>query len=177
MTTVCTATPATYSIRSANKNDIDLILSFIRELASFEKLLHSVTATTAILLDSLFPEKNSPAAYAAFAYKKQEPVAMVLYYFNFSTFTGQRGLYLEDLFVLPKHRHQGLGTRLFAYLAKIAIDSQCSRFEWVVIDWNTHARAFYQKMGANEHAEWILNRMSGKALVDLANSEGQISLE
>jgi GNAT superfamily N-acetyltransferase len=160
----------TFSIQEATKQDIQLIFKFIKDLAAYEKLSHSVITTEDILAESLFPENGGhPGAHVVFAYQGEKAVGMALYFYNFSTFTGRPGLYLEDLFVQPECRGHGVGSFFFSYLARKALEMKCTRFEWAVLDWNQTARDFYKKMGAKEGTEWILNRVDGDALVALAN--------
>lgn len=155
-----------FKIQPATEDQVQLVLDFIMELAVYEKLEHTVTATTDKLRESLFGPK--PSAYALFAYLEDEPCGMAIYFYNFSTFTGFKGLYLEDLFVRPQHRGKGLGKLFFKHLAQIAVQERCSRFEWQVLDWNQSARDFYKRMGSEEGLEWVSNRLSGQALKDLA---------
>ena len=157
-----------FTLRQATVKDVQLIYDMIIELTDYEKLTHTVTATPSILKEALFPENKNPKAHAVFAYDGDNLAGMALYYFNFSTFTGLSGLYLEDLYVKPAYRGKALGKLFFKYLAKIAVDQGCARFEWAVLDWNESARAFYRKMGAREGTEWIVNTLDGQALTHLA---------
>lgn len=153
-------------IRAAVEADTPLILAFTRELADYEKLLHEVRSTEQRLRELLFGEH--PAAEVLIAEWSGEPVGFALFFHNFSTFEGKRGIYLEDLFVRPTHRGKGIGKRLLAELARIAVARDCARLEWAVLDWNEPAIRFYRSLGARQVREWIVNRVSGDALRDLA---------
>ncbi|HET6670088.1 MAG TPA: GNAT family N-acetyltransferase [Pyrinomonadaceae bacterium] len=154
-------------IRPANESDVPLILEFIRELAVYEKLLDRVEATEARLREALFGTR--PVASCILAYQAERPVAFALYYFTYSTFAGLPGLYLEDLFVKPDCRGQGLGQALLRHLAKLAKDKGCWRIEWAVLHWNQSAIRFYEKLGAVPMNEWAVYRLSGAALSRLAD--------
>ncbi len=153
-------------IRQATEADVPLLLEFIRGIAEYEKLLHEVIATEASLHDSLFGAEA--IAEAVIAEVDDEPAAFAVYFHNFSTFMGHRGLYLEDLYVKPEFRRHGIGKTLLAHLAKIAVDRGCVRFEWVALDWNEPAINFYEDLGAEQMSEWRLFRMSGDPLRRLA---------
>ncbi len=153
-------------IKQATKNDIPVILSFIKKLAEYEKLSHQVTATEQKLEESLFIGK--PDAEVLLAYLKNEPVAIAIFFHNYSTFLAQKGMYLEDLFVLEEHRNKGIGKKLLQYLAQLAIQRNCGRFEWSVLDWNTPAINFYKSIGAIIKPEWLTTQLTGKALLDFA---------
>lgn len=153
-------------IRPATPADVPTILRFIRELAEFEREPDAVKATEAGLHDALFGAQ--PAAEAVIAEVEGEAAGMAVFFHNFSTWTGVRGLYLEDLYVTPGMRGQGIGTGLLRHLAGIALDRGCARFEWAVLDWNTPAKALYATMGAELMDEWRINRVAGDALVRLA---------
>ena len=153
-------------IRAATPDDVPLILGLIRELAVYEKLEHQVTATEAVLRESLFgPAGGAQAVIAAVA---GESAAFALYFHNFSTFLGRRGLYLEDLFVRPAFRGRGVGKALLKHLAGVALARGCGRFEWQVLDWNRSARGFYESLGAAPNPGWINYRVTGEALRRLA---------
>jgi GNAT superfamily N-acetyltransferase len=153
-------------LRFATPGDVSTILRFVRELAEFERALDKVVATEPLLQDALFGER--PVAEAVIAERDGIPLGMALFFHNFSTWTGWRGLYLEDLYVTPEARGAGVGSALLRHLAGIAVDRGCSRFEWAVLDWNTHAIDFYRSMGAEAMDEWTVNRVSGDALARLA---------
>ena len=153
-------------LRFAQRHDAALVLSFIRELAEYEHLAHQVVADEDTLADSLFGEH--PAAEVVFAEVDGEPAAFALFFHNYSTFLGRRGLYLEDLFVRPRFRGEGLGRLLMTFLARLALERGCGRLEWWVLDWNTDAIGFYRDLGATGMDEWTVQRISGDALQRLA---------
>ena len=153
-------------LRAAGPDDGATILRFIRELAAFEREPDAVEATEASLADALFGAP--PAAEAVIAEVDGAPVGFALFFHNFSTWTGRRGLYLEDLYVTPDARSGGVGTALLRHLAALAIERGCARFEWAVLDWNVDAIAFYRKMGAVGLDEWTVQRVTGEALATLA---------
>ena len=153
-------------IRSATAADVGTILRFVRELAAFEREPDAVEATEPMLAEALFGER--PAAEALIAETEDGPLGFALFFHNFSTWTGKRGLYLEDLYVTPDARGQGVGGALLAHLAGVALDRGCARFEWSVLDWNADAIAFYRKVGAVGMEDWTIQRMTGEALVKLA---------
>ena len=133
MTNTITTKKKDFKIRFAKENDISLILDFIRELADYEKLLHEVVATEEILMESLFVKKVAEVIIAEY---KGKPIGFALFFHNFSTFLGKPGIYLEDLYVRPEMRGKGYGKTLLAFLAKLALERDCGRFEWWCIDWN-----------------------------------------
>ncbi len=151
-----------FEIRQAQEKDCALILEFIRRLADYEKLLNEVTATEEDVRRELFTEPAS--AHALIAFENDKPVGFALYFYNFSTFLTRRGLYLEDIFVDPAYRGKGYGKALMKHLAQIAVDEQCGRFEWVVLEWNKPAIGFYEKIGAKLMNDWRLCRLTGEAL-------------
>ena len=152
-------------IRPATPADVPTILRFVRELAAFEREPDAVEATEADLHAALFGD--SPAAEAVIA-EAAEPLGFALFFHNFSTWTGRRGMYLEDLYVTPSARGQGVGAGLLRHLARIALDRGCARFEWSVLDWNVDAVRFYRSLGAVGMEEWTVQRVEGAALVRLA---------
>lgn len=152
-------------LRFAKEEDTALILSFIRALAEYEHMENLVTAKEETLRDSLFQKK---AAEVVLAEKDGQPVGFALFFHNFSTFLGKSGIYLEDLFVLPQARGAGIGKALLSFLARLAAERGCGRFEWWCLDWNTPSIAFYQKMGAQPMNDWTVYRVDGQALADLA---------
>jgi len=154
------------TIRSARPGDAPLILELIQALAAYEKLSHEVVATAEGLDQHLFGER--PYAEALIAEAAGVAVGFALYFHNYSTFLGRPGIYLEDLFVQPAHRGLGIGRRLLAELARIALSRGCGRLEWSVLDWNEPAIAFYRSLGARQLTEWIGNRVTGDALQALA---------
>ena len=158
--------PPEISIRPAAEPDAPIILSFIKELAAYEKLAHEVKADEGAVRQTLFGPH--PAAEVIIAYDEEEPVGFALFFHNYSTFLARPGIYLEDLFVRPAARGRGIGTALLAYLARLARERHCGRLEWSVLDWNQSAIEFYCKLGAQPLSEWTTFRLSGKALDDLA---------
>lgn len=155
-----------FIIRPAVVADTALILTFIKELADYEKLLHEVVANESTLKESLFGD--TPYAKVAIGEYNGKPVSFALYFHNFSTFLGRPGIYLEDLYVQPNMRGKGLGKILLGYLASLAIELNCGRLEWWVLDWNKPAIDFYQSLGAEPMDEWTVNRVTGEALNKLA---------
>ncbi|WP_375391959.1 GNAT family N-acetyltransferase [uncultured Sphingomonas sp.] len=141
------------------------MLRFVRELAAFEHEPHAVQASEADLHDALFGDGRAAEAIIAEA---GEPVGFALFFHNFSTWTGRRGLYLEDLYVTPAARGQGVGAALLRHLAGVALDRGCARFEWAVLDWNVDALRFYRGLGAIGLDEWTVQRVTGEALARLA---------
>ena len=157
------------TIRPANADDVPLIAQLIRELAEYERLAHAAVATDDGLREQLFGER--PAAEVLIAEADGEPAGFALFFHNFSTFLGKRGLYLEDLFVRPAFRGLGLGKHLMAALARIAVKRGCGRFEWSVLDWNAPAIGFYRALGATAIDEWTVHRLEGDALRALASHD------
>ena len=156
----------TFRIEPARERDVPLILRLIKGLAEYEKLAHEVVATEERLRQSLFGPH--PSAEVVIAYVDDEAVGFALFFHTYSTFLGQRGLYLEDLFVLPEWRGRGAGRALLTHLARIAAERGCGRFEWSVLDWNEPAINFYKNLGAKPMHEWTVFRVAGDALVTLA---------
>ncbi len=155
-----------YKLRYAEVEDIPLVLQFIKELASYEKLLNEVTATEEILKESLF-EKN--IANVLIGEYEGKPVSFALFFYNFSTFLGRPGIYLEDFYVKPEMRGKGFGKMIIAYLARLAVEGNYSRIDWSVLNWNKSAIAFYEKIGAVPLLEWNSFRLTGENLISLAN--------
>ena len=155
--------------KNAQENDIPLILTFIKELAFYEKLAHVVVATEEHLREHLFG--TNPKAEVVLAYYEQVPVGFALFFHNFSTFVGRPGIYLEDLFVRETMRGKGIGKALLAHLAHVAIERNCGRFEWAVLDWNSPAIEFYKSLGAVPVDDWTIFRVSGDALQHLARKK------
>ena len=154
------------SIRPATIDDVPLIRALIAELAEYERLADAAVATDADLRAQLFGAQ--PAAEVLIGEVDGEAAGFALFFHNFSTFLGKRGLYLEDLFVRPAHRGSGLGKHLMAALARIAVQRDCGRFEWSVLDWNEPAIGFYRRIGAVGMDEWTVQRLEGDALHALA---------
>jgi GNAT superfamily N-acetyltransferase len=160
-------TSSPFRIEPARQSDVSLIRQLISELAEYEKLSHAMEATEERLAAELFGPR--PAAEVLIAYAADEPAGFALYFQNFSTFVGKPGLYLEDLFVRPQWRGRGLGRLLLTRLAKIAVARDYGRMEWAVIDWNESAIGFYRRLGARTMDEWILCRLTGDELRQLAS--------
>lgn len=158
------------SIRNASRDDTALILHFIRELAIYENAEAQVEATPETLAASLFGP-GTPAR-ALICEQHGEPIGFAVYFFNYSTWQAKKGLYLEDLFVLPRARGQGAGKRLLQHLARIAVAEGCGRFEWSVLDWNQPAIDFYKSLGAKPQSEWVRYRLHGQALHEFAADPG-----
>ncbi len=154
-----------FTIRAATEADTALILTFIHGLADYEKLRHEVVATEHSLRESLFG--NHRIAEVIIGEWEQTPVAFALYFHNFSTFLGQAGIYLEDLYVNPDMRGKGIGKCMLAYLAQLACERKCGRLEWSVLDWNEPALKFYRSIGAVLMDEWTVHRLTGDALRQL----------
>ncbi|MET3134928.1 GNAT superfamily N-acetyltransferase [Oxalobacteraceae bacterium GrIS 1.11] len=155
-----------FSIRPAQPSDVAHIHAMIVELAVFEKLEHTVVATEAMLHEGLFGAR--PACEAIIGVADGEVVTFALFFHNFSTFLTRKGLYLEDLYVLQAHRGKGYGRRMLAQLAQLAVERNCGRFEWTVLDWNHSAIKMYQGMGAQLLPEWRICRVAGDALTHMA---------
>jgi len=158
-----TSTPS-FTIRPATATDLPAILSFIHELASYEKLSHEVEVTEDRLRAALFPPGTRPAAECVLACMNGEPVGFALFYPTYSTFVGKPGLYLEDLYVRPAFRGHGLGTALLHHVARLANTRGCGRMEWAVLDWNQPAINVYERLGARRLTDWTTCRLDGDAL-------------
>ncbi len=156
----------TTTLRAATRADVPMILGFIRDLAEYEKLLDQVVCDAAMLDATLFGERAQ--AEVVIAEHDGRAAGFALFFHNFSTFRGRRGLYLEDLFVRPEYRGFGIGKRLLAHLAALAVERGCARFEWSVLDWNAPAIGFYQSLGARVLDDWRVCRLDGEALARLA---------
>ena len=153
--------------RFASRADVPILLTFIRELADFEKLLDHVTADEATLAEELFGKRR--VAEVVIAELSTQPVGFAVFFHNFSTFIGRAGLYLEDLYVRPHARRMGIGRAMISFVAKIAVDRRCGRFEWSVLDWNTRAIEFYRSLGAVPMHDWTVQRVTGAALERLGS--------
>ena len=158
----------TILIRAAEPGDIDIILQFIRDLADYEKLAHAVNTDRDTLARYLFGAR--PMAEVLIAERQGDAIGFALFFHNFSTFEGRPGLYLEDLFVRPEARGSGAGKALLVRLAQLAIERDCARLEWSVLDWNEPAIAIYRAIGAVPMDEWTVQRLDGDALQALARS-------
>ena len=156
-------------LRPATREDVPLILHFIRGLAEYERLAHECIATEERLAHTLFGA--TPAAEVQLAFVDGEPAGFALFFHNYSTFLAQPGIYLEDLFVEPRFRGRGVGRALLTRLAALAVARDCGRLEWSVLDWNTDAIGFYERLGARGQTEWTVHRLTGDALTALAAEE------
>ena len=157
-----------FEIREATESDVPLILQFIRDLADYEKLAHLVVASEEKLRATLFG--SSPFAEVVIAEEDETPAGFAIFFHNYSTFLGQQGIYLEDLFVKPEYRGRGYGKALLARLAQIARARDCGRVEWAVLDWNEPSIAFYKSLGARAMDDWRTFRLTGEALERLAKT-------
>ena len=159
-------TAQTFQIRPAGVRDVPVILQLIRDLATYERAPDEVVATEEQLVDVLFGER--PAAEVLLAFERKSPVGFAVYFYNFSTWLGRPGLYLEDLFVTPEKRGKGYGRALLVELAKIARDRGCGRMEWAVLNWNEPAIKFYRALGAKPMDEWTVFRLTPEEIANLA---------
>ena len=153
-------------IAPVTERDVPLLLRLIKALADYEKLSGEVVATEPLLREALFGAR--PRAEAALAYAGGDAVGFAVWFYNFSTFVGRPGLYLEDLFVLPEWRGRGIGRALIGHLARLAVERGCGRMEWAVLDWNEPAIRFYRSLGAQAMDGWTVYRLTGDALRKLA---------
>src|SRR5579872_6025268 len=160
--------PSDISIRSATAADVPAVLGFIRDLAVYEHLEHEVIATEADVRVALFGARRH--AEVVLGCLDGAPVGFALYFHNFSTFIGKPGIYLEDLYVRPEARGLGVGKRLFAWLARTALERGCARLDWAVLDWNAPSIRFYRSLGAVAQDEWTTYRLDGAALAQLAGA-------
>src|SRR5439155_575141 len=160
----------TITLRPATAGDLPQVLAFIRELAVYERLEREVVATEADLGAALFGPR--PFAEVILACLDGTPVGFALFFHNFSTFLGRPGIYLEDLFVRPEFRRRGVGLALFRRLAQLAVERQCGRLEWAVLNWNEPALRFYRNLGATPMSDWTVQRLTGEALRRLAAPPG-----
>jgi GNAT superfamily N-acetyltransferase len=153
-------------IERATERDVPLILRLIKALGDYERLSDQVKATETVLREELFGPR--PAAEVVIAYADDAPAGFAVFFQNFSTFLGRSGLYLEDLFIVPEWRRRGIGRRLLAHLARVAVERGYGRFEWAVLDWNEPALSFYRSIGARPVEGWTIHRLPGDALARLA---------
>ena len=172
MSVVAEKTESLLQLRPANVQDVGEILALIRELADYEKLLHEVDATQADLARDLFGP--APRAHCDIAMWNGEVAGMAFWFYNYSAFLGRAGIYLEDLFVRPAFRGNGIGKRLIAHLAQRCVDENLPRLQWSVLDWNTPSIAFYESLGADVLREWFACLMSRKAIDVLATSYARV---
>ena len=156
-------------IEPATQHDVPLILNLVKKLAAYERLSHEVVATEEDFTAALFG--TTRVAEALLAFSGSQPVGFALYFSTFSTFVGRPGIYLEDIFVEPEHRGQGIGAALLTRIAKIACDRNCGRLEWSVLTWNEPSIGFYERLGAQRMEEWRVFRLAGVALDRLARNE------
>ena len=164
------STDSSFVIRPAIKEDALVIFSLINELADYEHLSHEVVASVNDIRQTLFGRR--PFAETLIGEVENLPVSFALFFYNYSTFLGKPGIYLEDLYVQPQHRGKGFGSKMLAYIAALARERNCGRFEWSVLDWNSPAIRTYEKLDAIPKKEWILYRLSGEALERLADKSG-----
>ena len=163
------------TIRPATPSDVSLILEFIRELAEYEREPQAAVATAADLLrDGFGPEPKFRANIAEWS---GGPAGFALYFWNYSTWQGKPGLYLEDLFVRPRFRGKGIGRALLVHLAQVAVKNNCGRLVWQVLDWNIPSIEFYKSLGAETMKEWLTMRVTGEALVRLATQQSAVSTQ
>ena len=155
-----------FNIRPATENDVATILALIRDLAEYEHLSHEVEATEEDIHRYLFGDR--PVAEALIGEHAGTAVSFALFFYNFSTFLGKPGIYLEDLYVKPAYRKNGFGRQMLAHIARLATERNCGRFEWSVLDWNEPAIRTYDRLNAQPMKEWILYRLTGEALDKLA---------
>ena len=155
-----------FQIKQAEREDTPLVLDFIKQLAEYERLSHMVVATEGRLEKYLFGKDR--IAEVIIGYDQGKPVGFALYFYNFSTFLCRPGIYLEDIFVMEEFRGKGFGKSMLTYLAKLAVEKDCGRLEWAVLDWNEPSIEFYKSLGARMLDEWIINRVSGDSLHKLA---------
>jgi len=159
------------TLRAATIDDVPLILRCIRGLAEYERLADACVATEELLRESLFGE--SPVAQVVLAMSGDEPAGFALWFRNYSTFLARPGIYLEDLFVFPKHRGRGIGRMLLEHLAQIAVSQGFGRLEWAVLDWNEDAIRFYRSLGAVPMSDWTTYRVTSAALAALGGASSR----
>ena len=156
-------------IRPATRDDVPLVLTFIKNLAEYERLSHEVTATEQDLADTLFGPR--PGAEVLLGFASGEPAAFALFFSNYSTFLGKPGIYLEDLFVRPAWRGKGFGKAMLSAVARTAVERGCGRLEWSCLDWNEPSIGFYKSLGAQAMDEWTVYRLTGNTLKGFAGAE------
>lgn len=154
------------TFRNATRKDVGLILSFIKRLAEYEKLSNEVVADEPTLNEWIFDKEKAEVIFLA---EDGKEVGMILFFYNFSTFMGRAGIYLEDLFVLPEYRGKGYGKALLKKLAQITVERECGRLEWCCLDWNQPSIDFYLSMGARKMDEWTIYRLTGESLKKMAD--------
>jgi GNAT superfamily N-acetyltransferase len=161
-----------FVIKKAQESDSHIILDFIKKLAEYEKLSHDVSADVEQIKKTLF--SNDTCSYCLIALLNECPVGFALYFYNYSTFLGKKGLYLEDLFVLPEMRGKGFGKKILINLAKIAAENNCGRFEWSVLDWNKPAIDFYESLGAKPNSGWTVYRFDENGIYNLIKRNNEL---
>ena len=154
-------------IREATIDDSSLILKFVKELAEFERAASEVSATVEDIRKSIFGADST--VHALICSMDAKPIGFAVYFYNYSTWKGKNGLYLEDIYITPDYRSKGAGRKILKYLAKIAVSKDCGRFELSVLDWNESAIKFYESIGAKPQSEWIVYRLAGNALRDFSD--------
>ena len=154
-------------LREAEEEDIQTILRFIKDLAEYENLLDEVGATEEILYDSIFIRKKSEALIVEYG---QKAIGYVIYFYNFSTFTGKPGLYIEDIYITPEMRKRGFGKEIFKHLAKLSQKQNCARMEWACLNWNEPSMRFYEKMGAFPMSDWVIYRLDDEGIRALSGN-------
>ena len=154
-----------FKIRLAEEADVKLILQFIKGLGEYEKLSHEVVATEQKLRKTLFKQKMAEVIIGEYG---GEPVGFALFFHNYSTFLGQAGIYLEDLFIIPEMRGKGFGKTMLKHLAKLALERDCGRLEWACLDWNEPSINFYKGLGAKALEDWTVYRVTGETLAEMA---------
>ncbi len=159
-----------FQIREASADDVPDLIRLVPGLAAYEKEPDSATATPEQFREALFPAQGDPTAYALVGVREGTVVAMAIWFRSFSTWTGQAGIWLEDLFVEPEHRGHGIGAALLSRLAAICVEHGWTRLEWTVLDWNTPSIEFYRSRGATPLEDWTTHRVDGDALTRLAGS-------
>lgn len=157
-----------FTIRPAEEKDVSLILYFIKELGAYEKLSELVVATEEKLTNTLFRQRKAEVIIGEY---NGEPVGFALFFHNYSTFLGQAGIYLEDLYIKPEMRGKGFGKSMLKHLAKLAVERDCGRLEWACLNWNESAIGFYKGLGAKAQDEWTVYRVAGDTLHALADIE------
>jgi GNAT superfamily N-acetyltransferase len=158
--------PDGFQIRNARPGDVPVILDLVKELAEFEKLAHEVEATPELFHAALFG--SQPRAFALICEVAGKAVGTAVCFYNFSTFVGRAGIYVEDIYVQPDFRGRGIGRAVFRHIAQRAVAEKCGRMEWAVLDWNEPALKFYESIGATVKSEWRLERLTGAAIAQLA---------
>ncbi len=161
------STPEEFRIRPAVESDVKQILKFISDLGAYEKLSHEVVATEEKLHKTLFQQKMAEVIIGEYDGK---PVGFALFFHNYSTFLGQAGIYLEDLFIIPEMRGKGFGKKMLSHLAKLTVERDCGRLEWACLDWNEPSICFYKGIGAKTLEDWTVFRVTENTLLDLAKS-------